>query len=135
MLLGDSGTGMTHRLIGLCTAAADAGRPVRYVTTVALVNELVEAAADDRQLARVVGRYARLDLLRLEELGYVHLDPRGAKLLFRIITAREEGLHRLRQQSPVLRVGPHLHRSPPPRRRCRPAHHLRPHHRHRSTVR
>ena len=89
VLLGDSGTGKTHLLIALGTAAAEQGRRVRYVTTAALVNELVEAA-DDKQLSRVVGRYARLDLLCLDEVGYVSLDPRGAELLFQIITAREE---------------------------------------------
>ncbi len=89
VVLGDSGTGKTHLLIGLGTAAAEAGRRVRYVTTAALVNELIEAA-DDRQLSRVVGRYARLDLLCLDEVGYVHLDPRGAELLFQVITEREE---------------------------------------------
>ncbi len=75
VLLGDSGTGKTHLLIGIGTAAAEAGRRVRYTTTAALVNELVEAA-DDKQLSRVVARYARLDLLCLDEVGYVHLDPR-----------------------------------------------------------
>lgn len=89
VLLGDSGTGKTHLLIALGTAAAEQGRRVRYVTTAGLVNELVEAA-DEKELSRVVGRYARLDLLCLDELGYVHLDPRGAELLFQIITAREE---------------------------------------------
>ena len=89
VLLGDSGTGKTHLLIALGTAAAEQGRRVRYVTTAAMVNELIEAA-DDKQLSRVVGRYARLDLLCLDELGYVSLDPRGAELLFQIITAREE---------------------------------------------
>lgn len=89
VLLGDSGTGKTHLLIGLGVAAAESGRRVRYVTTAALVNELVEAA-DAKQLSRVVGRYARLDLLCLDELGYVHLDPLGAELLFQIITEREE---------------------------------------------
>ena len=88
-LIGDSGTGKSHLLIGLGIAAAEAGYRVRYVTAAALVNELVEAA-DDKQLSRVVGRYARLDLLCLDEIGYVHLDPRGAELLFQIITAREE---------------------------------------------
>ena len=63
--LGDSGTGKTHLLIGLGLAACEQGRSVRYVTTAALVNELVEAA-DDRHLSRVVGRYARLDLLLLD---------------------------------------------------------------------
>jgi DNA replication protein DnaC len=89
VLLGDSGSGKTHLLIGLGIAAAEAGRRVRYVTTAALVNELAEAA-DDKQLSRLVARYARLDLLCLDELGYVHLDPRGAELLFQIITEREE---------------------------------------------
>jgi hypothetical protein len=89
VLLGDSGTGKTHLLIALGTAAAEQGRRVRYVTTAVLVNELVEAT-DDKELSRAVGRYARLDLLCLDELGYVHLDPRGAELLFQIITAREE---------------------------------------------
>jgi DNA replication protein DnaC len=37
-----------------------------------------------------VGRYGRLDLLCLDELGYVQIDPRGAELLFQIITEREE---------------------------------------------
>ena len=87
--LGDSGTGKTHLLIGLGLAACEQGRRVRYATTAQLVNELAEAA-DNRQLSRVVGRYGRLDLLLLDELGYVQLDPRGAELLFQIITEREE---------------------------------------------
>ncbi len=41
-LIGDSGTGKSHLLIGLGTAAAEAGFKVRYVTAAALVNELVE---------------------------------------------------------------------------------------------
>lgn len=41
-------------------------------------------------LARTVARYGRLDLLCLDELGYLHLDPRGAELLFQVITEREE---------------------------------------------
>jgi len=89
VLLGDSGTGKTHLLIGLGLAACEQGRRVRYVTCAQLVNELVEAA-DERQLSRVVGRYARLDLLLLDELGYVQIDARGAELLFQIITEREE---------------------------------------------
>ena len=89
VLLGDSGTGKTHLLIGLGLAACEQGRRVRYVTTATLVNELAEAA-DQRQLSRVVARYGRLDLLLLDELGYVQIDRRGGELLFQIITEREE---------------------------------------------
>ena len=88
-LIGDSGTGKSHLLIGLGTAAAEAGNRVRYILASKLVNELAEAASQ-RQLSRVVGRYSRLDLLLLDELGYVQIDPRGAELLFQIITEREE---------------------------------------------
>ena len=89
VLLGDSGTGKSHLLIGLGLAACERGLRVRYATAAALVNELAEAA-DERMLSRVVARYGRLDLLCLDELGYVHLDPRGAELLFQVLTEREE---------------------------------------------
>jgi DNA replication protein DnaC len=89
VLLGDSGTGKSHLLIGFGLAACEQGRRVRYATTAQLVNELAEAA-DERRLSRIVARYGRLDLLCLDELGYVQLDGRGAELLFQILTEREE---------------------------------------------
>jgi DNA replication protein DnaC len=89
VLLGDSGTGKSHLLIGLGLAACEQGCRVRYATAAQLVNELVEAA-DDRRLSRIVARYGRLDLLCLDELGYVQLDARGSELLFQVITEREE---------------------------------------------
>ena len=89
VLLGDSGSGKSHLLIGFGMAACQRGLRVRYVTAAALVNELAEAS-DERVLSRVVARYGRLDLLCLDELGYLHLDRRGAELLFQVLTEREE---------------------------------------------
>src|SRR5450759_2541379 len=89
VLLGDSGTGKTHLLIGLGIAACELGLRVRYVTAAALVNELVEAE-DERELSKLIARYGRLDLLCLDELGYLHLDRRGAELLFQVLTERDE---------------------------------------------
>ena len=71
------------------TAAAQHGHRVRYTTTAALVNELVEAA-DDRHLSKTIARYGRVDLLSLDELSYLELDRRGAELLFQVFTEREE---------------------------------------------
>ena len=88
-LIGDSGTGKTHLLIGLGTAAAEAGHRVRYVLASRLVNELAEAE-NDRALTKVIARYGRVDLLCLDELGYLALDRRGAELLFQVLTEREE---------------------------------------------
>ncbi|MCA1681993.1 MAG: IS21-like element helper ATPase IstB [Actinobacteria bacterium] len=88
-LIGDSGTGKTHLLIGLGIAGAEAGYRVRYILTSRLVNELAEAD-NDRTLTRVIARYGRVDLLCLDELGYLALDRRGAELLFQVLTEREE---------------------------------------------
>ena len=62
-----SGTGKSHLLIGLGTAAAEAGFRVRYTLAAKLVNELAEAA-DDRQLSKTIARYGRVDLLCIDEL-------------------------------------------------------------------
>ena len=53
------------------------------------MNELVEAA-DEKNLARTIARYGRVDLLAIDELGYMELDRRGAELLFQVLTEREE---------------------------------------------
>ena len=88
-LIGDSGTGKSHLLIGLGTAAAERGYRVKFTLATKLVNELVEAA-DEKQLARTIARYGRVDLLCIDELGYMELDRRGAELLFQVLTEREE---------------------------------------------
>ncbi|MFI0819881.1 ATP-binding protein [Streptomyces sp. NPDC021098] len=59
-LIGDSGTGKSHLMIGIGTAIAGAGMRVRYTTTANLVNELAEAA-DEKKLGRTLARYGRVD--------------------------------------------------------------------------
>lgn len=88
-LIGDSGTDKSHLLIALGTEAAMQGYRVRYTLATKLVNELVEAA-DEKQLAKTIARYGRVDLLCIDELGYMELDRRGAELLFQVPTEREE---------------------------------------------
>ncbi|GLZ48906.1 hypothetical protein Acsp06_50910 [Actinomycetospora sp. NBRC 106375] len=88
-LIGDSGTAKSHLLIGLGTAAAQQGWRVRYTLATKLVDDLVEAA-HEKQLATTIARYGRVDLLRIEELGYRQLDRRGAEMLFQVLTEREE---------------------------------------------
>jgi IstB-like ATP binding protein len=84
-----SGTGKSHLLIALGTEAAMAGYRVKYTLASKLVNELVEAA-DDKQLTKTINRYGRVDLLCIDELGYMELDKRGPELLFQVLTEREE---------------------------------------------
>lgn len=89
LFLGDCGTGKTHLSTGLCVAACKQGRKVRFTTASGLVNELLEAQHDN-QLARALLRYARYDLVCIDELGYVPLAELGAELLFQVISERAE---------------------------------------------
>lgn len=89
VFLGEPGTGKTHLACAIGVAAAGLGHRVRFVTAARLVTELVEAK-DSRELNRVVARYARVDLLILDELAYVPLAAGDAELLFRVLGERQE---------------------------------------------
>jgi DNA replication protein DnaC len=89
VLIGDSGTGKTHLLTGLCVAACRQKRRVRFTTAANLVNELVEAK-HQLQLRRVLARWERYDLIAIDEVGYVPLAEVGAEFLFQVIAERAE---------------------------------------------
>jgi len=89
IFIGDSGTGKTHLLTGLAVAACRQKRRVRFATAAALINELVEAR-HQLQLARALGRWARYDLIAIDEVGYVPLAEVGAEFLFQVIAERAE---------------------------------------------
>jgi DNA replication protein DnaC len=72
VFIGDSGTGKTHLHSALCVAACRQRRRVRFTTVAAPVNELVEAK-QQLQLRRVLGRWARYDVIAIDEVGYVPL--------------------------------------------------------------
>lgn len=89
LFLGDCGTGKTHLATGLCVAACRQRRRVRFATAAGLVNELLEAQHQN-QLGRALSRWARYDLVCIDELGYVPLAELGAELLFQVISERAE---------------------------------------------
>lgn len=89
ILTGESGTGKTHLAIALGISACEQGRRVRFATLAGLANELVEASSQ-RELARVVGRYSRYELLIIDELGYLALPDGAAELVFQVIGERNE---------------------------------------------
>jgi len=89
LFVGDPGTGKTHLATALGVAAAAQGRQVRFITAGRLVNELTEAR-DVLQLSQRVNRYARPELLILDELGYLPLSKTDAELLFQVLSERTE---------------------------------------------
>ena len=89
IFIGDSGTGKTMLATALAVCACQQGRRVRFTTLAGLANELQEAQSR-RELARVVGRYARTELVVLDELGYLALPDGAAELVFQVLSERHE---------------------------------------------
>jgi len=89
ILIGDSGTGKTHLCIALAVCACQQGRRVQFTTLAALANELQEAESR-KELGRVVGRYARTELVCLDELGYLTLPDGAAELVFQVLSELHE---------------------------------------------
>jgi DNA replication protein DnaC len=89
IFIGDSGTGKTMLATALAVCACHQGRRVRFTTLAGLANELQEAESR-RELGRVVGRYARTELVVLDELGYLALPDGAAELVFQVLSERHE---------------------------------------------
>ena len=89
ILIGESGTGKTMLATALGVCACQQGRRVRFTTLAGLATELQEADSR-RELARVVGRYTRTELVILDELGYLALPDGAAELVFQVISERNE---------------------------------------------
>ena len=89
VFLGKHGTGKTHAAIALGIEACRQGFRVAFTTAAALVNRLVEAR-DDKQLKNTLNRIRRVDLLILDELGYIPFSREGGQLLFQVISDRYE---------------------------------------------
>jgi DNA replication protein DnaC len=89
VFLGPAGTGKTHCAIALGLAACRQGKRVRFVTAAGLINELVEAQAQLR-LSKLEAALLKLDLLVLDEVGFVPFSKAGAELLFGVLADRYE---------------------------------------------
>ncbi|WP_088255747.1 IS21-like element helper ATPase IstB [Fimbriiglobus ruber] len=88
-LIGGSGTGKTHVAVAWGLSLCRLGKKVRFVTAASLVTELEEAQQQHR-LDRMLSALDRLDLLIVDELGYLSFSRGGAELLFQVFADRYE---------------------------------------------
>ena len=89
IVTGGPGTGKTHLATALGVEACGRGKRVRFHRVTELVTQLLEAR-EERQLGRLKVQLSKLDLLILDELGYVPASKAGAELLFDVISTAYE---------------------------------------------
>ena len=87
--LGPAGTGKTHTALALGLAACQKNYSVLFVTAAVLVHELMEAR-DEWRLRLLQKHLAKVDLLIVDELGYVPFTAVGSELLFEVLSRRYE---------------------------------------------
>lgn len=85
ILTGSSGTGKTHIATGLGRKACRQGYEVRFYRVADLVNQL-EKAWNEGKLQSFRNRFKKVDLIILDEMGYIPFSKDGAELLFQLIT-------------------------------------------------
>jgi DNA replication protein DnaC len=85
VLIGDTGTGKSHIAIGIARNIIRGGRKVRFFNAVDLVNKLETEVKLGRQ-GRIADGISRVDLLVLDELGYLPFAQSGGQLLFHLIS-------------------------------------------------
>jgi DNA replication protein DnaC len=89
LMIGNPGTGKSHLAIALAAEACARGYRVRFFRTTELVTALIEAR-NELSFLRLKAQLAKLDLLVLDELGYVPASKVGAELLFDVISTAYE---------------------------------------------
>jgi len=89
LLVGNPGTGKTHLATALGIEACSRSKRVRFWRVTELITQLMEAR-EQRILTRMKAQLAKLDLLILDELGYVPASKLGAELLFDVISTAYE---------------------------------------------
>jgi DNA replication protein DnaC len=83
LFIGGPGVGKTHLAISLGLKACAARRSVLFSSAADLLDELVAA-----EVSHNLGHLRRLELLIVDELGYLPMDGRRANLFFQLVAAR-----------------------------------------------
>ena len=85
VFIGGTGTGKTHLSVAIARSCIRGGARGRFYTAIDVANRLEAEAREERQ-GHIADRLTRLDLVILDELGYLPFAQAGGQLLFHLIS-------------------------------------------------
>ncbi len=89
IFVGDQGTGKTHLVTSIGIEACKQGKSVLFFTAASLGNKLIEMQ-EELILNKFIDKLKKVDLLILDELGFVTLSNKTTQLLFQVFSERYE---------------------------------------------
>lgn len=89
IFIGDQGTGKTHIVTSIGVETCKQGKSVLFFTAASLGNKLIEMQ-EQLALGKFIEKLRKVDLLIIDELGYVSLFHRSTQLLFQVFSERYE---------------------------------------------
>jgi DNA replication protein DnaC len=90
VFIGPTGVGKTGLACGILLKALENGYRCQFIRAQDLFDEMYASLAD-RSSRQLLKRLARLDVLQIDELGYVNLKPEQSNIFFKLM---EERYHR-----------------------------------------
>ncbi len=87
IVVGGTGTGKTHVAVAIVSNCVRRGRKARFYNTVDLVNRL-DAEARSGKAGHLAASLTQVDLVILDELGYLPFPQAGGQMLFHLLSDR-----------------------------------------------
>jgi DNA replication protein DnaC len=89
ILVGKPGSGKTHIATGIGLLACEAGKKVLFENALDLINNMLRAAREGR-LMEALMKLSKIDLIIVDELGYLKMDKERESVFFQLIRSRYE---------------------------------------------
>jgi DNA replication protein DnaC len=85
VLIGSNGTGKTHLATAIAYEQCKRGRKVKFFTATALANMLI-GKRENGALAKYLSSLSKVDLIVIDEIGFITLPKDSAELLFQVVS-------------------------------------------------
>ena len=87
VFIGDTGVGKTGLAIGILLKALQNGQRAQFILAQDLFDQMYASMAD-RSTRNLVNRLARIDVLCIDEMGYLNIRPEQANIFFKLMEER-----------------------------------------------